>query len=162
MITCKNLPNISEEALQAHHASWCNMFWAGIVFFCHFCETLINSIDVRAKFHGNSTFWAWVEAFCSKRSTLQTLGANRSQSGRSRHNLKDPFRVLPIEILCTKLRELWTKNGGVLSINVFWTHPPHGGARRAACEKCWAEVLNCYPGNVCAKCGFDRANGAGD
>ena len=69
------------------------------------------------------------------------MGANRSQSGRSRHNLKDPFRVLPIEILCTKLRELWTKNGGVLSINVFWTHPPHGGARRAACEKCWAEVL---------------------
>ena len=78
------------------------------------------------------------------------------------HNLKDPFCLLPIEILCINLRNLWTKNGGELSINVFWTHPPHGGARRATCEKRWVEVLNCYPGNVCAKFGCDRVNGAGD
>ena len=50
---------------------------------------------------------------------------------------------------------------GMLSINVFWTHPPHGGARRAPCEKCWLEVLNCYAGNVCAKFGCDGGNGAG-
>ena len=78
------------------------------------------------------------------------------------HNQKDPFCLLPLEILCTDLGDFWSKNGGVLSINVFWTHPPHGGARRAACEKCWVEVLNCYPGNVCAKFGCDRADGAGD
>ena len=71
------------------------------------------------------------------------MGANRSQSGRSMHNLKDPFRLLPIEILCTDVRDFWTKNVGVLSINVCWTHPPGGGARRVACEKCWVEVLNC-------------------
>ena len=78
------------------------------------------------------------------------------------HNLKDTFYLLPIEILCIYLRALWTKNGGVLSINVFWTHPPHGGARRAACKKGWVEVLNCYPGNVCTQFGCDRSNGAGD
>ena len=47
------------------------------------------SRDVCATFHGNSTSCAWVEAFRLKRSTLQTLGANRSQSGRSIHNLTE-------------------------------------------------------------------------
>ena len=36
----------------------------------------------------------------------QTLEANRSQSGKSMKNLKDPFRLLAIEILCTDLHEI--------------------------------------------------------
>ena len=49
----------------------------------------------------------------------QTLEANCTQSERSMENLKDPFRLLAIEILGTESRDLWTIIGGVLSKNVF-------------------------------------------
>ena len=35
------------------------------------------------------------------------MEANRSQSGNSMTNLKDPFRLLAIEILCTDLDQKW-------------------------------------------------------
>ena len=69
------------------------------------------------------------------RALLQTLEANRSQSGRSMKNLKDHFYLVAIEILFTDLRDFWTKNGGALSRNVFWTNPPGGGAITDQCEK---------------------------
>ena len=45
---------------------------------------------------------------------------------------------------------------------MFGKNLPHGGARRGLCEKCGAEVQNCYPGSVCAQFDGDRASGAGD
>ena len=81
----------------------------------------------------------------------QNLEANCSQWGRSMKNLKDPFRLLAIEILCTDLRDFWTKIGGVLSKNVFWTNPPVGGAVTGPSDKKGPEVLLRHLGSVRAK-----------
>ena len=42
---------------------------------------------------------------------------------------------MAIEIPCADLRDFWTRNGGVLSRNVFWINQPVGGAVRGPCEK---------------------------
>ena len=76
------------------------------------------------------------------------------------HNLKDPFRLLPMEMLCTYLDDFWSKNVGVLSINVFWTHPPAGGAITGQCEKLRSEVHLWHRGSVRAKFHCNRTNGA--
>ena len=90
----------------------------------------------------------------------QTLGANRSQSGRSMHNLNEPFCLLTIEILCNNLRDFWSRNGGLLSMNVFWTHPPVGGAITGQCDNCEAEIHLWHPGSVCGKFRWCRGNGS--
>ena len=81
----------------------------------------------------------------------QNLEANCSQWGRSMKNLKDPFRLLAIEILCTDLRDFWTKIGGVLSQNVFWTNLPVGGAVTGPSDEKGPEVLLRHLGSVRAK-----------
>ena len=91
----------------------------------------------------------------------QTLEANCSQSGWSMKNPKDPFCLLAIEILCTDLCDFWTKNGGVLSKNVFWTIPPGGGAVTSPSDKKRSEVLLRHLGSVRAKFHCNRTNGAG-
>ena len=67
------------------------------------------------------------------------------------HNLKDLFCLVLIEILCTNLRDFWSKNGGLLSINVFWTHPPAGGAITGQCDNSGSEVQLWHPGSVHVK-----------
>ena len=100
--------------------------------------------------------------FVQNGALLQTLEDIFSQSGWNIRNLKDPFRLMTIEILCTDLRDFGTKSVGVLSKNVFCTNRPPGGAITGPCEKFGAEVLLWYPGNVCAQFGCEQANGAGD
>ena len=77
-------------------------------------------------------------------------------------NLKNPFRLMDMEILCSDVREFWVNIGGVLSNNVFLTNWPAGGAVRGPSEKCWTEVHLRHLGTVRVKCGCDRGNGAGD
>ena len=92
----------------------------------------------------------------------QTLEANCSQSGRSMKNLKDPFRLLAIEIQGTDSRDFWTIIGGVLSKNVFLTNPPGGGAVTGPSDKKRSEVLLLHLGSVLAKFGCNRTDIAGD
>ena len=77
-------------------------------------------------------------------------------------NLKYPFCLLAIEILCTDLHDFWTKNRGALSRNVFWTNPPAGGAVTGPSDKKRSEVLLRHLGIVRAKFRTNRTNGAGD
>ena len=74
-------------------------------------------------------------------------------------NLKDPFRLLAIEILHTDLRDLWTRIAGALSKNVFWTNPPVGGAVTGPSDKKGPEVLLRQLGSLRAKF-RNRTNGA--
>ena len=115
----RHLGSAKFHSAREEHAVCCpvdtrNMFVIAPPWGClkHFEVALFPwpSRDVHAKVHGNSTFCAWVEAFRAERSNLQTLAANGSQSGRSMHNLKDPFRLLPMEMLCTYLDDFWSKN----------------------------------------------------
>ena len=78
----------------------------------------------------------------------QTLEANCSQSGRNMKNLKDPVHLLALEMLCNNLRVFWTKIGGVLAKNVFWTNPPVGGAVTGPSDKKGPEVHLWHPGSV--------------
>ena len=92
----------------------------------------------------------------------QTLEGNCSQSGRSMKSLKDPFRLLAVEILGTDSRVFWAIIGGVLSKNVFWTNPPVGGAVTGPSDEKRSEVLLLHLGSVCAKFGGIRTDSAGD
>ena len=118
------------------------------------------SRNVRAKLQGNSTVCAWVQAFWWKRRTLQTLGGNRRQSGRSMRNLKDPLHLLAVEMVCSKERDFWSKNGWLVTRNVFWTFAPAGGAIRGECHNCAAEAHLWHPGIVCGECRCCRGEGS--
>ena len=67
-----------------------------------------------------------------------------------------------IEILCTDLRDLWTKIGGVQSKNVFWTNPAVGGAVTGPSDEKRSEVRLLHLGSVRAKVGCNRTDSAGD
>ena len=100
--------------------------------------------------------------FVGNRAVLQTLVGNHSQSGRTMHTLKHPLCFMAIEILGPNLCEYWTKSVGLLSKNVFWTHPHAGGAVTDPHNKSRVEFHLLHLGSVCAPFCCQRANGAWD